>query len=152
MPDMTAASDQYPVSTRLPAPPAQQRRIVLTGATGYIASQLLPAFRQRYDLVLLDVCATDRQGRAVEGAQVADLLDDNWERLRPQFHGADAVVHLGYYRPPGGRVSGSGKGYLDERPNLDMAEHVYRLALEAGVRRVVVASSNHAADWYEPFI
>src|SRR5439155_18074681 len=43
-------------------------------------------------------------------------------------------------------------GYLDERPNVDMAEHVYRLALEAGVQRVVVASSNHAADWYEPLL
>jgi hypothetical protein len=29
---------------------------------------------------------------------------------------------------------------------------VYRFALEAGVRRVVVASSNHAADWYEQVI
>jgi hypothetical protein len=29
---------------------------------------------------------------------------------------------------------------------------VYRLALEEGTRRVVVAGSNHAADWYEPAI
>jgi hypothetical protein len=33
-----------------------------------------------------------------------------------------------------------------------MAERVYRLALEQGVRRMVVASSNHAADWYEPLL
>ena len=33
-----------------------------------------------------------------------------------------------------------------------MAEHVYRVSLEEGLRRVVVASSNHAADWYEPAI
>ena len=51
-----------------------------------------------------------------------------------------------------GSVSGAGKGYLDERPNVDMAERVYRLALEEGVRRVIVASSNHAADWYEHVI
>ena len=30
-----------------------------------------------------------------------------------------------------------------------MANNVYRCAYDAGVRRVVVASSNHAADWYE---
>src|SRR5262249_15208114 len=30
-----------------------------------------------------------------------------------------------------------------------MAQNVYRSALDAGVRRVVAASSNHAADWYE---
>ena len=30
-----------------------------------------------------------------------------------------------------------------------MANNVYRAAYENGVKRVVVASSNHAADWYE---
>jgi NAD+ dependent glucose-6-phosphate dehydrogenase len=33
-----------------------------------------------------------------------------------------------------------------------MAERVFRLALDNGVRRVVVASSNHAADWWEPLL
>jgi nucleoside-diphosphate-sugar epimerase len=33
-----------------------------------------------------------------------------------------------------------------------MAERVYRLSHEVGVQRVVMASSNHAADWYEPLI
>jgi hypothetical protein len=149
---MTTSPPEYPISGRLPAPPARRQRVVVTGATGYIASQLLPAFRQRYDLVLLDVRTTDRSGREVPGAQVADLLADDWEQHRPHFRAADAVVHLGYYRPRGTGVTGAGKGYLDERPNVDMAEHVYRLALEEGVRRVVVASSNHAADWYEQVI
>jgi hypothetical protein len=30
-----------------------------------------------------------------------------------------------------------------------MAQRVYRCAMEAGARRVVLVSSNHAADWYE---
>ena len=30
-----------------------------------------------------------------------------------------------------------------------MAFHVFKLAIEEGVRRVIVTSSNHAADWYE---
>ncbi|MDQ3699975.1 MAG: NAD(P)-dependent oxidoreductase [Chloroflexota bacterium] len=149
---MTAPAADVPISSRLPSPPARRPRVVLTGATGYIAAQLLPALRRRYDLVLLDVRAVGRDGQPVEGAQVADLLDENWEAHAPHFQGADAVIHLGYYRPPEKSVSGSGKDYLDERPNVDMAEHVYRLALGAGVRRVVVASSNHAADWYEPII
>ena len=33
-----------------------------------------------------------------------------------------------------------------------MAERVFRLSLEEGVRRVVMASSNHAADWYEEIL
>ena len=145
-------TNAFPTSTRLPQAPSRRLRVVLTGATGYIASQLLPVFRTRYDLVLLDVKTTDRAGQSVEGAQVANLLDENLEANREHFRGADAVVHLGYYRPAGKGVTGSGKTYLDERLNVDMAEHVYRLALEENVQRVVVASSNHAADWYEPLI
>ena len=145
-------SSEFPISTRLPDPPTKRLRVVVTGATGYVASQLLPVFRQRYEVVLLDVKTTGRDGREVEGAEVADLLDDNLDHHRAHFRGADAVVHLGYYRPAGTGVTGAGKGYYDERPNVDMAEHVYRLALEEGVGRVVVASSNHAADWWEPLI
>jgi nucleoside-diphosphate-sugar epimerase len=126
--------------------------VLVTGATGYIAAQLLPAFRQRYDLVLLDVRTTDRQGRPVPDALVVDLLGEGWVEARAHFSGCDAVVHLAYYRPPGMAVTGANKSYLDERPNVDLAEHVYRLALEQGVARVVVASSNHAADWWERLI
>ncbi len=143
---------EYPISSRLPPAPTHRPRVLVTGATGYIASQLLPAFRQRYDLVLLDVRTTDRQGRPVPGALVADLLGEGWAEARPHFSGCDAVVHLAYYRPPGMSVTGANKSYLDERPNVDLAEHIYRLALEEGVARVVVASSNHAADWWEPLI
>jgi NAD+ dependent glucose-6-phosphate dehydrogenase len=136
----------------LPKPSSTRRRILLTGATGYIASQLLPVFRERYDLRLLDVRTTDAQGKTVDGAQLANLIDDSDQALAPHFADVDAVVHLGYYRPPGLGVTGAGKTYLDERPNVDMAERVYRFALDAGVRRVVIASSNHAADWWEPLI
>ena len=118
---------------------------MLPGATGYIASELLPVFRERYDLVALDI-------RTGAGVTRADLINDPDEQLKGHFEGADGVVHLSYYRPPGSSVSGAGKSYLDERPNVDMAERVYRFSLDAGVRRVVVASSNHAADWYEQLI
>jgi nucleoside-diphosphate-sugar epimerase len=133
---------------------ASSRPIVLvTGATGYIASQLLPTFRERYDLRLVDVRNTDRDGTIVPGARVADVLDGPDGEIRPLFTGCDAVVHLAYHR---GALttgpSGRGRGYADERPNLDMADRVFRLSLEEGVRRVVMASSNHAADWYEELL
>jgi nucleoside-diphosphate-sugar epimerase len=131
---------------------ARRPRVLLTGATGYIASQLLPVFRQRYDVRLVDVRAADARGNPVEGVQIADLVNGAEAGLRPFFEGADAVVHLGYYHPPQLGVTGAGKSYLDERPNVDMAERVYRLALDAQVERVVFASSNHAADWYEPLL
>ena len=33
--------------------------------------------------------------------------------------------------------------------NIRIAQRIYRRAFDAGVRRVVTVSSNHAADWYE---
>jgi nucleoside-diphosphate-sugar epimerase len=133
----------------LPAPPARKLRVLLTGATGYIASQLLPVFRQRYDLKLVDVRTTNALGQPVDGVELVNLIADSDDTLRPHFAGVDAIVHLGYYHPPHLAVTGAGKSYLDERPNVDMAERVYRHALDANVQRVVVASSNHAADFYE---
>jgi hypothetical protein len=129
--------------------PARKRRVLVTGASGYIASRLLPVFRERYELRLIDVHTTNARGETVDGVRAANLLEDDDAALRPHFASVDAVVHLGYYRPPNLGVSGVGKGYVDERANVDMAERVYRLALDNNVRRVVVASSNHAADWYE---
>jgi NAD+ dependent glucose-6-phosphate dehydrogenase len=140
--------DVVTASSRLPAPPSRRLRVLVTGATGYIASLLLPAFRERYDLQLVDVRMSD----LVTDVDVLNLLEDDDDRLKSHFQGVDAVVHLGYYRPSNSPVSGQGKGYMDERPNVDMAERVYRASLDAGVNRVVVASSNHAADWYEQII
>jgi hypothetical protein len=128
------------------------RKVLVTGAAGYIAAQLLPALRERYELTLVDVRAQDRQGHPIDGVRVADLTTPNLEANRPLFRGIDSVVHLGYIHPPSGQGSGTIDSYHAERTNIDMAFHVLQLALEEGVRRVVVASSNHAADWYEHLI
>jgi nucleoside-diphosphate-sugar epimerase len=124
-----------------------RKTVVVTGAAGYVASQLLPAFRQRYDLRLIDVTREGRGGRVVEDVIIHDLRRPDLEQHRPLFRGAHAVVHLAYHR-----AAGRPRAYRDERVNLDMAYHVYQLALEEGLERVVMASSNHAADWYEPLV
>ncbi len=141
-----------PISSRLPTPPSRRLRVLLTGAAGYIAGQLLSVFRERYDLRLIDVRTTNARGEPVPGVAQVNLVEDADEKLRAPLESVDAVVHLGYFRPPNLGVTGEGKRYVDERPNVDMAERVYRHALDAGVGRVVVASSNHAADWYERII
>ena len=121
--------------------------VLVTGASGYIASYLLPAFRERYDLRLVDVRPVDGRGQPIPGIQVRDVSDP--ERLaesRDLFRGVDAVVHLAFKQPRG---PASADRYFSERANVDMAYAIYQLALEEGVRRVVVASSNHASDFYE---
>ena len=137
---------------------AERLRVLLTGATGYIAGQLLSTFRERYDLRLLDVREEDAEGRRVEGVETANLLGDDRSTLEPFFSGVDVVVHTGYARPVGaspGAAPGARSGidaqtlYEAERRNVDMMQRVYQLALEGSVRRVVAASTNQAAKWYE---
>jgi hypothetical protein len=74
----------------------RRRRVLLTGATGYIAGQLLPAFRERYDLRLIDVRETDASGNGVEGIEAFDLLSDEDSTLEPLFSDVDETI--GFYR------------------------------------------------------
>jgi nucleoside-diphosphate-sugar epimerase len=126
-----------------------RRRVLVTGAAGYIAAQLLPALRERYELTLVDARAEDRRGQPVDGIRLANLTDPDLEANRALFRGIDTVVHLAYVHPASGQGSGTIASYRTEALNVALAFNVYQLALEEGVRRVVVASSNHAADWYE---
>ena len=121
-------------------------RVLLTGATGYIAGQLLPAFRESYDLRAIDVRERNASGEKVEGVEVADLLSADESDLSPLFADVDAVVHCGHVKPEGEDPRSQ---YEGERRNLDMMQRVYQLSLEHGVRRVVAASTNQAAKWYE---
>jgi len=127
------------------ADPAKPR-VLLTGATGYIAGQLLPAFRERYDLKLIDVREVDRSGNRVAGIEIADLLGSDRAVLDRLFSDADVVVHTGHHKPTGEDPQSQ---YDGERRNVDMMQRVYQLALDCGVRRVVAASTNQAAKWYE---
>jgi nucleoside-diphosphate-sugar epimerase len=130
----------------------EKRRVLVTGASGEVASQILPELARNHELVLLDVRATDREGRPVPDIRLADLADPERSRYRRYFDGVDAVVHLGY-KHPGAAAWGAGLPPIErfdgEFTNVQMAQNVYRCAFDAGVRRVVMASSNHAADWYE---
>jgi hypothetical protein len=124
-----------------------ERKIVVTGAAGLIAGLMLPALRERYELTLLDVRSTDRQGHEVEGIQIANLLDRNRDAYRRYFRGADVVVHSGFVRP-----QDPAQQFHAELANVEMAYNVYQVAWEEKVQRVISISSNHAADYYEPLI
>jgi hypothetical protein len=133
-----------------------KRRVVVTGAAGYVAQRMWPELAQRWDLVPIDVRPTTRDGRAVPGLIVADLTKPDRDEYRRHFRGADAVIHCGFVSAPGldattWQDTGDAK-FWAEHTNVALAYNVYRVALEEGVRRVVVASSNHAADYYERLV
>jgi len=124
-----------------------RKKVVVTGASGLIAGLMLPALRERYDLTLLDIRTTDREGNEVEGVQIADLLNRDRDAYRHYFRGADAVVHSSFVR-----ADDPAQRFYAEHTNVEMAYNVYQTAWEERVRRVVCISSNHAADYYERLI
>ena len=124
-----------------------RRKIVITGAAGYVAGRMLPALTERYETTLLDIRSTNRQGEELEGVQIVNLLNRDRATYQAYFAGADAVVHCGFVRTGEGE-----ERFWNESDNIAMAHNIYRVCQDEGVRRAVVISSNHAADYYEKLI
>jgi len=111
--------------------------VLITGAAGNLGAKLRRHLDGRYALRLLD-----RNARGDATILAADLSrwDSNWSQA---FEGIDVVVHLAAdpvaYRS------------WDElqASNVDAMLNVYEAAAQAGVRRVVFASSNHVMGGYQ---
>lgn len=133
-----------------------RRRVVLTGAAGYVAQRMFKELTARWDVVPIDVTDTTRDGARIPGIVIADLTQSDRDLYREHFRGADAVIHCGYVRAPGLDATtwqnNSDPKFWAEHQNVALAYNVYRTAVEEGVRRVVAASSNHAADYYERLV
>ena len=124
---------------------ALKKKLLITGAAGYVASQMLPSLRKKYELVLLDASTKNRDGEEVEGVSTVDLIDKNRSAYSHFFEGVNAVIHLAYKRRSGQPLD----HFFDENQNVQMAYNVLRSSYDHGVDRVVIASSNHASDFYE---
>src|SRR5207244_13031495 len=73
-----------------------KRRVVLTGASGYIAQRMFRELDARWEIVPIDVRPVTRSGAAVPGLVVADLTRPNRDDYRRHFRGAVAVIHCGF--------------------------------------------------------
>lgn len=116
----------------MPAP----RTVLLTGAAGGMGTlmrELLPA-TYGYRLRLLDLLPIDGEPDAI----TADLADK--EALREAVRGVDAIIHLA-----GISLEAPFEKIL--RANIEGTYNLYEAAREAGIRRVVFASSNHAVGF-----
>ncbi|WP_212525712.1 NAD(P)-dependent oxidoreductase [Actibacterium sp. MT2.3-13A] len=128
-------------------------KILVTGASGHVALMGLAGLAGRHDLRLTDMRAPETLPQGAE-FRPCDLVGASDDALRDLFSGIDVVVHSAYLHS-----SAQADVYCLEPPQIDrfdvelkniqLAQRIYRQAFDAGVRRVVMVSSNHAADWHE---
>lgn len=114
--------------------------VLVTGAAGRVSQMAMPGLVSAgYDLRLLDRIETPDPPAGAH-VMVGDITDR--EFMAEASEGADVVLHLA--ASPGARAT-----YEDLRaPNLDGVDVVMQAARDAKVRRVVLASSVHAAGAY----
>src|SRR4051794_34050121 len=106
-------------------------KVLLTGPGGRVGPHILPTFVERYDLTVVDLKPVD----GIESTVITDLQDR--ELLKNAMTGCDVVVHLA--------------ATSDEAPfveqlvpnNVVGMYNVVEAARQAGVRRMVFASSVH---------
>jgi nucleoside-diphosphate-sugar epimerase len=111
-------------------------RVLITGAAGLVGRVLRGGLSSEFALSGLDVA----RGEGVDS--VADLAKGG-RRVRRAFRDRDAVIDLA--ADP--RVSTPWDRVL--RNNLAATVNVFEAAREAGVERVIFASSNHVTGLYE---
>ena len=115
------------------------KKVLLTGASGSIGARLRKLLPPLYpDLVLSDLKApADLQPN--ETFVPADLSD--FAAIRRVVEGVGGIIHLG-----GHSVEGPWETILNA--NIIGAYNLFEAARQAGVKRVVFASSNHAVGFY----
>ncbi|HEV7360111.1 MAG TPA: NAD(P)-dependent oxidoreductase [Mycobacterium sp.] len=113
--------------------------VLITGAAGRIGTMVRPRLRaEGVSLRLMDVVApTDIQDG--EETIVGSVTDRRG--LTDAMHGVDAVVHLA-----GIAVEAAWDDILEA--NVTGTQSVLQSAVDAGVTRLVLASSNHAAGFW----
>jgi len=103
-------------------------KVLLTGPTGRIGSEMLPLLRERYDLSTFDLTADADDANAFEG----DLQDI--EVLKAAMEGCDAVIHLA--------ATSDEASFAELLPNNIIGIHnVLEAARQSGVKRIVFAGT-----------
>lgn len=103
-------------------------KVAITGSHGVIGSILTPELSKNYQITQLSLPETDVR-----------VLDQVLEKLK----GNEAVIHLAW----NSKTENFKNGRIDPDNKL-MAVNVFNASLEAGVKRVIIASSIHADAFY----
>jgi len=115
------------------------KNILMTGAAGGVGTFLRELLRDSYALRLSDRATLDDLA-GNETSLPADLTDAAAAQRAVQ--GVAGIIHLGAFA-----VEGTWQQILDA--NIVGTYNLYEAARQAGVKRIVYASSNHAVGFFE---
>jgi nucleoside-diphosphate-sugar epimerase len=122
----------------------ETKRVLITGAAGNLGGKLRRHLEGHYPLRVLD-----KDNRGDKSISPCDLgvFSSDWAE---QFRGVDTVFHLA--ADPTAQQTWPNV----IAPNIDALIHVFNASVQAGVKRIVYASSNHVMGGYkdlpEPFL
>src|SRR5437764_12863550 len=114
-------------------------RVLITGAGGGIGRSLRETLRGVYPVLRLSdrvPLAPARDGEEVDQTDIADMA-----QVERMVAGVDGIVHLG-------GISGENTWENILQGNIIGLYNVFEAARRAGVRRIVMATSNHAVGFY----
>lgn len=123
----------------MPEAPDRSRRIVFTGASGGIGTMIRPLLAELYPGLVLSDRVSPPDLRPAETFVAADLT--KLDEVANVVKGAHSVLHFG-----GHSVEGSWNTILNA--NIIGCYNLFEAARQAGVKRIVFASSNHAIGFY----
>lgn len=125
--------------------PLERQKILITGANGWIGSNLSPYLAKRHDLRLMVMDAEeDSAKKLIPFGEVVECRLEDRDRMKEITSGIDTVIHLA-----------AGVNYhLPWKPLLDAniigCYNAMVAAKAAGCRRVVFTSSVHTVSAYPP--
>ncbi|MBI1244368.1 MAG: NAD-dependent epimerase/dehydratase family protein [Alphaproteobacteria bacterium] len=114
------------------------KRVLLTGAAGDVGRRITPMLKAAYgDVVLSDLKEpSDTHGLSFVKADLADFA-----QVAAAVRGVEGIVHLGGYS-----VEGPWESILSA--NIVGCYNLFEAARQAGTKRIIFASSNHAVGFY----
>ena len=119
---------------------SRKKRVLITGAAGRIGSSLADLLKDRYDL-RVHYHYTIPERPPVTDKVIADI--SVYDQIAPALEGMDAVVHMA------GDPSTRGSWESVRARNIDGTYNVFEAARQAGVRKIIFASTNHVMGMYD---